>query len=142
MTLTRLIRACKAEQLSVIRVKWVTEIFVGGDILCFIIQAGGGARLAAAKDQDAYDRGEHIVLGGLILQILVFAFFVVVAGLFHYRMRVNLASGGRLGFTHWQRYVGMLYLVSGLIAVRNICRCVEYSGGRVSACVIKILDAV
>lgn len=133
MTLTRLIRACKGEALSIIRVKWVTKIFVGGDVLCFFIQGAGGGMLARADTQEQFDRGENIVLGGLILQVLVFLFFVIVAGLFHYRMKVNRSVGGALGFTHWQRYVGMLYVVSGLIAVRNICRCVEYGSGSVSA---------
>lgn len=132
MILSRLIRACRAETFSLIRVKWVTRIFVGGDVLCFLIQGGGGGILAKAKTQGDVDMGENIVLGGLVFQVLVFAFFVVVAGLFHRRMQATVAVGGQYGFPGWERYMWTLYAVSGLIAVRNIVRCVEYGTGRVS----------
>ena len=41
MTLGRLIRYLNAEHLSVVPVKWLTRIFVTGDVLSFLMQASG-----------------------------------------------------------------------------------------------------
>ncbi|KAH8736642.1 hypothetical protein BGZ61DRAFT_490245 [Ilyonectria robusta] len=42
MILGRLICILHAEQLSLIPVKWVTRVFVTGDVIAFSLQAGGG----------------------------------------------------------------------------------------------------
>lgn len=41
MTLGRLIMHLNAEQLSVVSVKWLTAIFVTGDVIAFVMQAAG-----------------------------------------------------------------------------------------------------
>lgn len=41
MVLGRLMRYLHAEHHSLIRVTWVTKIFVGGDVLSFLMQAAG-----------------------------------------------------------------------------------------------------
>ncbi|KAB2573842.1 putative membrane protein [Lasiodiplodia theobromae] len=130
MILSRIVRRCGAESYSLIRPQWVTRIFVAGDVLCFLMQSSGGGLLANAKKQSDVDLGEHVILGGLILQILIFGFFVVVAGVFHSRLRqkptVEAADPG----LPWERYMILLYTASGCITVRNVCRVVEYGLGR------------
>lgn len=41
MTLGRIIRMVHAEQYAVIRLSWMTKIFVTGDVLSFLMQASG-----------------------------------------------------------------------------------------------------
>ena len=41
MTLGRIILLLQGEKHAVIRPKWLTKIFVSGDVLCFLVQAGG-----------------------------------------------------------------------------------------------------
>lgn len=41
MVLGRIISFLKAEHLSYVPVKWMTKIFVAGDVLSFILQAAG-----------------------------------------------------------------------------------------------------
>lgn len=41
MTLGRLIIHLDAERLSVVPVKWLTAIFVTGDVIAFVMQAAG-----------------------------------------------------------------------------------------------------
>jgi hypothetical protein len=41
MVLGRLIRFLGAEHLSMIRVNWMTKIFVTGDVIAFLAQAAG-----------------------------------------------------------------------------------------------------
>lgn len=41
MTLGRFIREMGAESASIVRVKWLTKIFVVGDVISFVLQCGG-----------------------------------------------------------------------------------------------------
>ncbi|SPJ88924.1 related to protein RTA1 [Fusarium torulosum] len=47
MILGRLIRALDAEHLSLIRTRWLTKLFVLGDILSFVVQGIGSSHLIA-----------------------------------------------------------------------------------------------
>jgi hypothetical protein len=122
MVLGRLIRSCNGKRYSLISTKWMTKIFVGGDVTCFLIQGGGGGILSGAKSQKTVKLGERVILGGLIFQIIVFAVFVAVAASFHLRAQHILS----LATTH---YLFLLYMVSTLITLRNVYRVIEYAWG-------------
>ncbi|KAJ4988504.1 RTA1 domain-containing protein [Stagonosporopsis vannaccii] len=128
MILGRLIIRTDSAPHSIVRANWVTKIFVTGDILCFFIQSGGAGMLVQAKDTDGVKRGENIILGGLILQILIFLFFVVIAGTWHRRLesRPTAASAD----IPWKKMVRFLYAASAFITIRNMCRVVEYAMGK------------
>ncbi|KAF2466257.1 RTA1 like protein [Lindgomyces ingoldianus] len=128
MILGRLIFRTKSTSHSLIRPQWVTRIFVGGDVLCFLMQSSGGGILAKAKNQDDVDLGQHIILGGLILQIFIFGFFIGVAGNWHQRMNAHETVEARE--IPWRKYTALLYAASVCITTRNICRVVEYGLGR------------
>lgn len=128
MILGRLIRRTDSASYSIVRVNWVTKIFVIGDIFCFCIQGGGAGILVQAKDADGFKRGENIILGGLILQILIFAFFVVVASIWHRRLSaVPTAAAAEIPR---KKYILFLYASSVFITVRNLCRVIEYAMGK------------
>ncbi|CAI9630388.1 hypothetical protein GT037_006204 [Alternaria burnsii] len=128
MILGRLIRRTDSAEYSLIRVNWLTKIFVGGDILCFLIQAGGAGMLVSASDKDGFKRGENIILGGLILQILIFGFFVVVASIWHVRLQKRpTASSADIP---WTKLIWFLYAASVCITIRNLCRVIEYAMGK------------
>ncbi|KAH7407237.1 RTA1 like protein-domain-containing protein [Cadophora sp. MPI-SDFR-AT-0126] len=130
MILSRLIRAVGAESHSVVRVTWVTKVFVGGDILCFLIQAGGGAILSGADTMSSRKLGQNLILSGLLIQIVVFAFFLVVAVVFHKRIRAR-PTGQSLGTDmSLDQFMLMLYRVSILITLRNLFRVIEYAMGK------------
>ena len=61
MILARLIRAVNAEHLSLIPIKWVTKIFVTGDVVAFSLQAGGGG-IQSAGTLEMYDIGEKLII--------------------------------------------------------------------------------
>ncbi|PVH71332.1 hypothetical protein DL98DRAFT_503731 [Cadophora sp. DSE1049] len=65
MILGRLIRATGAESYAIIRVTRITKIFVGGDILCFLVQAMGAGMLSGADSKKGKDRGQK---DGYLLQ--------------------------------------------------------------------------
>ncbi|KAL8637215.1 MAG: hypothetical protein Q9228_005488 [Teloschistes exilis] len=132
MTLGRLMLATNSASLSLIRANWVTKVFVIGDVFTFFIQAGGGG-IMASTDADKAKLGQNVILGGLFLQILIFGFFVLVAAVFHVRLRKQrklVKEMEVLVGVEWEKTLAVLYLVSGLIMVRNIVRVVEFIGGR------------
>lgn len=85
MTLGRIIHLVDGERHSLVRAKWLTKIFVAGDVLSFCTQ-GAGAGLMSGGTADKLKTGENIVVGGLCLQILSFGLFTIVAIIFHRRI--------------------------------------------------------
>lgn len=127
MFLGRIVLATGYNEASIVRPKWLTKIFLGGDILCFLVQAlGAGSMAKTDASKETKERGKFIILGGLILQLFVFGFFLVVAAIFHARARKAKEISG----FQWRKYMFMLYVASGLITIRNIFRVVEYVQGR------------
>ncbi|KAJ6109076.1 RTA-like protein [Penicillium sp. IBT 16267x] len=138
MVLGRLVAHLNAENLSLVPVKWMTKIFVAGDILSFLMQSAGGG-LMASKETSTRTTGSNVVIGGLVVQLLFFGFFVVVAAIFHVRINkyptTNSSSERQttqnLGWKqrNWATVLMALYVVSILILVRSIFRLIEYKYG-------------
>ncbi|KAI0891897.1 RTA1 like protein-domain-containing protein [Annulohypoxylon nitens] len=144
MTLGRIIRGLgsAAESCSIIRVRWLTTIFVVGDFFSFMIQSGGAGFMAAGSNAKM---GENIVVAGLVIQILFFCLFVAAALLFHLRYRqhsVVSKAFGRSSFNlrqaitqrgdakaSWESMMSMLYATSALILARCVFRIIEYGMG-------------
>lgn len=129
MILGRLIRATGAESYAIIRVTRITKIFVGGDILCFLIQAMGAGMLSGADSKKSKDRGQNVILCGLILQIIIFLLFLFVAIIFHKRLRIRPTGKTLDASITWERMLSQLYIVSVLITTRNLFRVIEYAAG-------------
>lgn len=145
MTLGRIIRMVQAEHYSVFRLNWVTKIFVAGDVLSFLMQASGayipvfesclaaslrtvGAGLMVSNSSDP-SSGEHIIIGGLFVQIIFFGFFIITALIFQMRL-AKAPTGTSVELSHiWRRHMNALYISSVLIFVRSIVRVVEYLQG-------------
>ncbi|KAK0483248.1 RTA-like protein [Armillaria novae-zelandiae] len=126
---------CKlhTERFSLIRINWLTRVFVVGDVLIFLLQAGGGGLQAVAKyrsdaslNQSITDLGQNLIIAGLIAQIVWFGGFIFVCVVFHYRMRVVPTV---IEKRSWRTFMYVLYAASTLIMVRSIFRVVEYAGG-------------
>ena len=107
-----------------IPVKWLTKIFVIGDVLSFTIQAGGGGLQSAGLK--TFKIGEKIIVGGLFVQIIMFTFFVITAGIFHARISKNPPVATTVP---WKRHLIVIYLTGGLILVRSVFRVVEFLQG-------------
>jgi RTA1 like protein len=73
--------------------------------------------------------GENVIIAGLVLQAIWFAFFIAVAGLFHFRMARVPTSKAQMDEIRWQSYLRTLYFVSILIMLRSIVRVIEYIQG-------------
>ncbi|GKT54547.1 RTA1 domain-containing protein [Colletotrichum tofieldiae] len=130
MVLGRLINLLDAGHHSLIRPKWLTKVFVLGDVLSFFAQSGGGGMLATAKDTDSVKKGENIIVGGLGIQILFFGFFMIVTLVFHIRLARNPTPKSHTIQTPWKGLLWVLYGSSLLIMVRSLFRVAEYVEGK------------
>ncbi|KAK4618612.1 uncharacterized protein CLAFUR5_11018 [Fulvia fulva] len=129
IVLGRIIRFVDGERHSLIRLKWLTKIFVTGDVAAFLLQMAGGG-IQAGGTLSLMHLGEKIIIVGLFAQVVFFGLFVVVASLFHYRFTRHDASQlSRVRDSAWRRHIHALYWGSGLIMFRSIFRVVEYLMG-------------
>ncbi|KAJ5193785.1 RTA-like protein [Penicillium cf. griseofulvum] len=130
MTLGRLIMYLDAESLSLVPVKWLTAIFVTGDVIAFLMQSAGGGIMASGT-LSAMTTGEHITIGGLAVQLVFFTVFIVASSIFHYRIRKTPTekSVSQSRTMSWEFVMTGLYVASVLILIRSIFRLIEYAQG-------------
>lgn len=97
-------------------------------MICFLCQAGG-AGLLSTGSLSLINTGNDIIVAGLFIQVVFFGLFVIAASLFHYRLvklpDYSVDAEGK----PWKKHMAGLYIVSILIFVRSIVRCVEYIEG-------------
>lgn len=131
MTLSRVIRSVHGESCAMIAPRWLTVIFVFGDVFSFIVQASGaGLRVMAGQGKKNINPklGPWVIVGGLILQIVIFGIFILTTMKFKSKFSQHESSKITTG-VNWRKTILMLYITSGLIMVRNIFRTVEYAMG-------------
>lgn len=128
MILGRFMTSLDAEHLSMIRPKWLSKLFVLNDVICFLVQIGG-ARMQATTSVSIQKTGGKVVIIGLVLQILVFCWFILIAMVFHKRLNSLPTDISLITSVYWKREMWTVYLASIFILVRNIVRVVEYTGG-------------
>ncbi|KAJ5572863.1 hypothetical protein N7450_009847 [Penicillium hetheringtonii] len=127
MTLGRIIQMLDAEQSSVIKLRWLTKIFVAGDVLSFLMQASGAGIMV--KDMTNPSTGENIIIGGLFVQIVFFGFFAISAVIFQIRLSKRPTARSIELSALWHKHMIALYVASVLILVRSVVRVVEYLQG-------------
>lgn len=86
-----------------------------------------------------HETGSNVTIGGLVIQLLFFGFFVVVTTVFHFRISrhptpksqtdLNNTRGQGWKQRNWSTILIGLYIVSILILVRSVFRLVEYREG-------------
>lgn len=87
----------------------------------------------AAGTVAAMNTGANIVIGGLVIQLIFFGFFVVVSAIFHWRIKVtkrsrNVAPSSERSKA-WESLMWALYAACFLILVRSIFRVAEFVEG-------------
>ncbi|KAK7053346.1 envelope glycoprotein [Paramarasmius palmivorus] len=128
MILRRLIDMLQGEQYSLIPAKWLTKIFVSGDIFIVGLLSAGGGMMAS---DDLRDTGERLIKAGLIVQLTWTGLFVVTTLIFHIRITrfPTPASTRHRAPMSWRTMLYVLYAANVLITVRTIFRLVQYIQG-------------
>lgn len=131
MMFGRLARVLHAEKHSIVRVNLLTKLFVGGDVLAFIVQ-GGSAGLLMIENLASI--GKAMVIIGLVIQIISFGLFMVTSAIFHKRLANDLTLKSLSLDVPWMRIMKLMYAISLMIMVRSIFRLVEYTQGMDGYC--------
>ncbi|KAB8356645.1 hypothetical protein FH972_024222 [Carpinus fangiana] len=126
MTLGRVVRAVCGEQYSIIPAKWLTKLFVTGDVASFVIQGGAAGLMVTGSHAKV---GQALIILGLVVQVVSFALFGVTAAIFFKRMSALPTRESYTAGVSWKRILVMLFVCSALIFVRSIFRVVEYAMG-------------
>ncbi|KAK1138412.1 hypothetical protein N8T08_002629 [Aspergillus melleus] len=126
MVLGRIITAVGGERHSLIRVNWLTKIFVLGDVLSFLVQAGAAGMMV---NSDLANMGKNIVIAGLLIQVIMFGLFIVTAICFQVRMLKTPTADAFNTELPWRSHLYTLYMISLLIMVRSIFRVAEFAMG-------------
>ncbi|KAJ5951717.1 RTA-like protein [Penicillium vulpinum] len=128
MGLGRIIVMVKGEQFALIRVGWMTKIFVAGDVLSFLMQASG-AGIMVTSSENSTSTGQNVIIGGLIVQIVFFGFFLISAIIFQQRLSSHATAHAVAEQYPWRKHMWALHSSSILVLIRSIIRVVEYVQG-------------
>lgn len=114
-----------------------------GDVLSFFTQSSGGS-IQAGGSHDLMMLGEKVIIVGLFIQVAVFGFFMIVAGVFHYHLlndkpstrvfppmskKTKARQGKQLlsstepvdiASLPWKKHIHLLYAASSLVMVRSV----------------------
>ncbi|KAF7588620.1 hypothetical protein BBP40_005458 [Aspergillus hancockii] len=128
MLLGRIILVLQAESYALLKKKWLTKIFVTGDVLSFLLQGAGGG-IQSSGNLDNYNTGEQIIIVGLFIHIFFFGILIITATHFTLKLIKYPFPRSRSPDIPWRRHLKVLYLTSFLIMVRSIFRLAEYLQG-------------
>ncbi|EPS35032.1 hypothetical protein PDE_09997 [Penicillium oxalicum 114-2] len=94
MTLGMITVKLGPEEASMIPVRYLTKAFVVEDVVALLLQIG------AARTLEALDIGAKIVNSGLAVQLLFFGFSVIVAAIFHWRVKKQVSQTRITSYTY------------------------------------------
>jgi len=83
----------------------------------------------SSSEASTAKRGSRIVLAGLVIQILIFSFFVAIALVLHRRLRANPTRQSHDASLPWKKFLYILYVVSAFVMFRSIVRVAEFVEG-------------
>ncbi|KAH7166448.1 RTA1 like protein-domain-containing protein [Dactylonectria macrodidyma] len=126
MELSRIVIMVDGEGHVLVQKKWLTKIFVSGDVLSFILQGGGGGYQSSGT-LEALDNGAKVIIAGLFVQLICFGVFIIIAVAFHRSIRRS--PTGRSHAMPWKKHMRVLYIGSLFIMVRSVFRAAEYLQG-------------
>jgi hypothetical protein len=83
----------------------------------------------SSSEASTAKRGSRIVLAGLVVQILIFSFFVAIALVLHRRLRANPTRRSHDPSLPWKKFLYILYVASAFVMFRSIVRVAEFVEG-------------
>ncbi|KAJ1949523.1 hypothetical protein FBU59_001106 [Linderina macrospora] len=116
--------------------KFITWFFFGSDVFSFLVQSSGGGMMAM---ESMRDKGKHIALFGLAVQLVFFACFMAVTIVVkrNPQYRVECGPKDRDGVAAKKKLMGVIISTTALLYVRSIYRVAEFAdgyGGKIYSC--------
>ena len=79
--------------------------------------------------ENNFETGEKVIIVGLFVQLLLFGIFIIIAAVYHKRLRKNPTTRSSDPQVRWQEYLVTLYVAGALIWVRSLFRVIEFIQG-------------
>ncbi|KAK4701322.1 hypothetical protein P7C70_g4913, partial [Phenoliferia sp. Uapishka_3] len=105
--------------------KWFKTIFITADIFCLVMQSAGGGWAATADTNSSADAGGHLMLAGIILQLIVMIVYVLYGLFWAKSSRGELEAAGR----DIHKLLFGMTLASIMVIIRGVYRTAELSQG-------------
>lgn len=102
----------------------ITALLMRSTVLTLSFKGAGMMAIDGLRDV-----GEDVLIAGLFVQLVFFGFFILVAGLYHRRLRTNPTPRSENPEIRWGHYLTTLYFTSALILIRSVFRVIEYIMG-------------
>lgn len=119
--------AALSDDLSRIRDKWLVIAFVGADIFSLVIQAAGGGIAAGADTVSSNKAGTHLMLAGIVFQLVVMVVFSLL--FIDYFWRARKAGLWAKTTRQFQMAVYGIAAASVFIIIRGAYRTAELEQG-------------
>ncbi|KAG8774506.1 hypothetical protein FRC15_001254, partial [Serendipita sp. 397] len=108
---------------SSLRPSWITPIFVGFDLVSIRLQSIGATLLFNNEDSlDELKKARKILIAGLLIQLIAFAVFLILTGLFD--RKAARGSPGKMRFV--RPLMTAFYVTGALVMIRSIYRAIEF----------------
>ncbi|KAL8721581.1 MAG: hypothetical protein Q9181_007679, partial [Wetmoreana brouardii] len=122
------------QEYSRLRAEWYTWIFIGCDLFSLILQGAGGGIAASASSQSTSDAGSHIMLAGIIWQVVTLIVFAALAADYFFRVYRSRSTqtASAIAISHtitFKLFFAGLVLAFLTVATRCIYRIAELAGG-------------
>lgn len=128
MELGRIVDLVDGDHYLYVRRRWLTRIFVIGDVLSFFMQGAGGGMMGS-DNTNSRKLGEKLIVVGLFVQIVFFGCFVITAAMFHLRLCRIPTQKVIADKPPYLRHLMALYITSILIFIRSLVRVIEFIQG-------------
>ncbi|KAI1372153.1 RTA1-domain-containing protein [Hypoxylon crocopeplum] len=130
VVLGRIVRLTDGESHTFLKNRSITKIFVTGDLVCLFMQCAAGGLMGGSRAVPSLANiGNGVVIASLVLQLVWFGFFVVVACMFHRAMHLVPTASANQPEVRWRSYLYTLYVVSLLVMIRSLFRAIEFIEG-------------
>ena len=83
----------------------------------------------SSESSNSVSTGQNVIIGGLIVQIIFFGFFLIGALVFQRRLVSHPTAGVFAVHLPWRKHIYTLHASSVLVLVRSVVRVVEYIQG-------------
>ncbi|KAI1010697.1 hypothetical protein LB503_004937 [Fusarium chuoi] len=128
MELGRIVDLVDGDHYLYVRRRWLTRIFVIGDVLSFFMQGAGGGMMGS-DNTNSRKLGGKLIVVGLFVQIVFFGCFVITAAMFHLRLCRHPTQKVIADKPPYLRHLMALYITSILIFIRSLVRVIEFIQG-------------
>jgi RTA1 like protein len=126
---------CFGEEVSYLKPRFYTWLFISCDLLSLILQgAGGGIAATSDNDRSLQRVGNNLMMAGIVFQVVTLLIFAAMAGLYYFRLSrsttpLSASAENVKRSPRFKLFLGGFMLAFVTIFIRCVYRIAEMAGG-------------